>query len=341
MLFLATINYLVDPAKLFDDLKYEKQVAALLVQGNMLANLRNYDERTVQKLVIRHMHQVPDTVVFGSSRSMKLRSSAFPKMRFYNHSVSGATLADFIGLWQVYRQRRSLPVNVIIGIDPWVFNSNSGQVRWRVLSQEIADYAADTGADVRLQSGANVTTSKLRTLFSLAYLTESLKSIVFSPGADIADYLLTDDTSHPLGVKLSDGSVVSPLQRRDIDADILLADAKKYALQKPVYSLEGFARIDPDLQRTFENWFETMRSDGINITLLLIPYHPDTYPRLVDGDYRIITDVEHYLRQLANRDDIVLKGSFDPLQAKCSASDFTDGMHPRMACVHRLLTGSH
>jgi hypothetical protein len=96
----------------------------------MVAGLTNYDERIFQKLVILNLKNKNDTIVIGSSRSLKVRKKFVSESGpFFNHSVSGASLEDYISIIGVYEKTYGyVPSTVILGIDPWIFNKNNGRL---------------------------------------------------------------------------------------------------------------------------------------------------------------------------------------------------------------------
>ena len=130
MILLVVINYFIDPAKIYDS-KYEKKISNILINGNFVTNINNYDERILQKEIINSMRNPKEVLVFGSSRTMLINSSFFPNKTFFNNSVSGASYEDFIAIFQIYKENNLLPKKIIIGIDPWLLNKNNRQIRWK------------------------------------------------------------------------------------------------------------------------------------------------------------------------------------------------------------------
>ena len=105
---LAT-SYIVDPALLFHDGEYERRLVDLIVEGHEVEGRGNFDERVFQRMRVARFDRAPDVVVFGSSRSMPLPHDAVWTDDFYNASLSGATLWDLIGLYELFRENDVLP----------------------------------------------------------------------------------------------------------------------------------------------------------------------------------------------------------------------------------------
>jgi len=124
-------NLAVDPSHLFDDGAYEQGLAALLLEGWHVADVADHDERQLQQLLIARTPEPPDVIVLGSSRSLEVTGAPWGERRVRNHSVSGATLEDYLAVYALYARRGWTPRVVVLGLDPWVVNRQHGQVRWK------------------------------------------------------------------------------------------------------------------------------------------------------------------------------------------------------------------
>jgi len=132
---LVSVNYFGDAAKLFGS-DYEKVIATILLNGKNVTNISNYDERRLQKELIENLKKTPDIVILGSSRTMLINDEYFTEKFLLNNSVSGASIEDLISIYQIYKSKGMIPGKVIIGIDPWLFNENNNQSRWKTLEKE-------------------------------------------------------------------------------------------------------------------------------------------------------------------------------------------------------------
>src|SRR3990167_6494675 len=90
----------------------------------------NFDERLY---VISHLKVIPkpDILLLGSSLVMLVDSQMFNKdLSIFNAGVSGASIQDYIAIWQFLKNKDKLPTYLVIFFDAWVFNKNNGQLRW-------------------------------------------------------------------------------------------------------------------------------------------------------------------------------------------------------------------
>ena len=122
LLILISVNYLGDTAKIFDN-NYEKKISEILSKKKNVTNILNYDERILQKHIINSFSDRKDIVVIGSSRVMMINSHHFNNKTFFNSSVSGATVEDYISIYQIYKTNNLLPEKIIIGLDPCILFS--------------------------------------------------------------------------------------------------------------------------------------------------------------------------------------------------------------------------
>ena len=341
LLSAGTINFVVDPAHIFDDKReYEQGIADLIVKGHNVANIVNYDERITQKLIIKQLDIAPDVIVLGSSRALQIRSSNFPEKTFLNHAVSGGTIEDHMAIYEMYHDRSLLPKHVIIGADPWVLNKNNGQTRW----QSIKDYFDNITSrlNLRMPSQEDVSVSpmsnKYLQLISYAYLEESIKFVwgVVRRGNRI--YFSTSEKYLDSNVKLSDGSLVYGVSVRKRSHDEVMLRAVANAKRGAVYSLGGFTELDGRTMRSIDLFIQSMTAEGVKVTIFLPPYHPSSYQIMLSNTaYSTVSESENYFRQLAADRGINVIGSYDGASLGCNADEFTDDMHPTVDCIARII----
>lgn len=341
LLAAAVINYSIDPAHIFDEeSKYEKGIANLLVDGHNVANIVNYDERITQRLIIEQLDIAPEVIVLGSSRAMQIRASDFPENTFFNHSVSGGSLEDHMAIYEMYHEKNRLPKHVIIGADPWILNKNNDQSRW----QSIKDYYYRITARLNIRPADDDTGSsspsygKYLQLISYAYLEESIKYIWAILRRGNNTYYPTSETYARSNVKLSDGSLVYGETVRNRNDDDVMLRAVSNARRGIVYSLGNFTELDGMTMRSIDAFVQSMKADGVKVTIYLPPYHPSSYEIMSNNSaYRYVTESENYFRQLAADRMINIIGAYDGKKLGCQTDEFTDDMHPTSDCIARFI----
>ena len=245
LIFLVSLfNYKVDSLGLFGNSNYLLQAAKTLTNGKMIAGLKNNDERLFQELIIKNLQVKNDTIAIGSSRSMHLRKRFFLKdnTHFFNHSVSGASLEDYIAIVGAYEFMYGyIPSTIILGIDPWVFNKYNSQNRWKTLNKYY-NYETSKIANNGQNKESRPNITKWKQLINYDYTISNilfLKHLLNNKGKAfyITDTINIDDT-----IKEADGSIHYPYKTRYIKENEVREKAIKYS-KKPVYSLEKFNKL--------------------------------------------------------------------------------------------------
>ena len=332
----AGLNWIVDPAHLYSQGKYEFGVAQQLNKGKVISGVTNYDERLLQLYRLQNFEtdswKVPDTIVIGSSRSMQIHSGT--GINNLNLSVSGASLEDYIAILQV---AHLLPYKrIIIGVDPWVFNKNNSQSRWgsiciywRMGMKEILDISVIK---------SKCTENKWQQLFNFSYTLSSanlLLSSILQPNSSLGKwYAKLDDTPEQMSDLIRpDGSRVYNTIFAEKPVNHVVAKAKAYG-KPPIYALCDFSLLDEDNKLYFEKLIHQLRQNK-EVIIFLPPYHPSTYPLIV-ANVPLVKDVEFYLHRLAEKERVQLIVSYNPINLECFDEDFFDGMHPKDSCITKI-----
>jgi hypothetical protein len=337
IVIVAATNFSVDPAHVFENNNYEKSIARFLTEGKNVANVSNYDDRQVQKYYIETIKIIPEVVVLGSSRSMHIGSEQFPGKSFFNNSVAGATIEDYLAIYEIYMERAAIPKTIVIGADPWILNQNNGQNRWQSIKGNYQAMMYRLHLKNNLLAGilsqGALEQDKLAQLINFEYFRESIKCLrqdrhIYATAAREGEAM----------IKLSDGSVSYDKAFRERTPAEVMKTASEFDRDVP-YSMGGFKELDRDLRETLEKFIDRLKGDGVGVILFLAPYHPLTYENLRRSSKygSILQEAETYFRDLARRNGIRVLGSYNP-SGWCAPEEFYDGMHPRKICLNRLFS---
>lgn len=332
LICLSSFNYNFDKLGLFQKKIVLKEAASKLVLGKNIAGLENYDERLLQKYIVDEFQELPDCIIIGSSRTMMTQSSLLSSCKkVQNHSVSGASLEDYMGIVALYVLREYIPKKIILGIDPWVFNQKSGQTRWKSLYYEYTFLNNQFNKEY-IESNFFDYTKYLQlinfetTLYNVKYFHEKLTMKTY----------VVANCDKDLFVKLSDGSVCYPFSvrnRNDIETQKL---AKNY-ISYNVYALEKFNMLYNT--KLFEDFIKYLQKQNVNIEIILPPYHPIVYDFFAKEErYKNVLKVEEYLNQVVLKYNIKLYGSYNPEKYNLTSKEFTDGMHGKEQVIQILYT---
>ncbi len=343
---LVAVNYWADTANVFHrKLDAADRAAEILAAGRNLGMARNLDDRLVQREYLQRLERTPEVISLGSSRSREISAAvAPPNLRFFNHGVNGGGLEDVVAVLGLYMQRRALPALIIWSVDPWVFNPQFSDPRWRSLADSYQFAAAKIGIDRKQQSPAD----RLKDIGVRAELLLRLDSAIeiignFIDGKGPHQMLaqkvkaVDGDTWDRLLV-YSDGSFrwgPSILQRT---ADEVARYGREAAEKGLLRSIHDYRQLDPNAQEIFEKIVQFLGANGVQLVLFLPPYQPDAYSGMqARGGYQGVGRTENWLRAIARRRGIPLLGSYDPKRAGCGRGDFVDAHHPRRRCINRIL----
>jgi hypothetical protein len=341
-LMVFCTNWFMDPANIKSDDCYESGIAQIMLSQKNVANLVNFRERILQRKLVAGMSAAPEIAVFGSSRSMAISSDFFKGHKVFNNSVSGASVEDHLAIFDLYRKKNSLPRTVILGLDPWVLNSNNQQKRWEELRDEYFEMkavicAAGQEAAPRKETGTVRRLLRYREFFSPAYFSESI-AILAKSGFSGKQYWATDQNELLEPVKRHDGSLVYGTEFRERTLEAINRDAKGY-VKGPIFSLSSFSELAQPGRTLLENFIGYLKANHVHVVLFLPPYHPQVYAEIRKNDaYKMVDESERWYRSLARKYNLEIRGSFDPAPLGLQEFDFYDGMHPKNEAIQKIFT---
>lgn len=326
IIILISVNFYVDPINLFSAGKDEKEMAKYLSEGYNITGNFYYNEWLFQKYYVDYLKSEPDIIILGSSRSMIINSSMFPG-ELINNSVVGASLEDILAVYSLYPSRNYKPKTIVWGIDPWLLNENSQQLRWSSISDDFYKILGTIGLEkfiVKKIINYSVLKSKFdkdKELFSLSYFQKSLQ--VFGSKAT---YKPTRISVNDSITRLVDGSIIFDKKYRDSDSGTVVKSAREFS-QNP-FSLFNFSKFSERNIEILEKFIDYLEKQNIKLIFFLSPYHPYVYNYFLTTDkYHVVLEAEKYYRLLAKKHNIQIIGSFNPKVYNLVNKDFSDGAH--------------
>lgn len=338
LFLIVAFNYTIDRAGLFHNNNLMQQAGKELLKGHIVAGLGDeaFDDRAFQILLIKAIKKRVDIIAIGSSRTKELRERylANGKYRFYNHAVNHANLEDYIAILGAYRKFHGyLPKEVILGVDPWILNVNSGRTLWKRIQQydEFSNQIMQKKVDK--QRDKLFILKKIKTLFSYSYTLANLRFFVQQLRRKpfyVTKTLETDDY-----LREPDASIWYPYASRYPDVQKVRLKAIQYT-KGSVYSLENF--LYANRKKKFETLMLMLTNAGVHVTLYLAPYHPLTYDILIKNPKYQLKQTEAYFRSYAKKHHLQLVGSYNPHKLELTQEDFFDGMHCRFNAVKKIFS---
>lgn len=339
---VAIVSYAVDPANILRR-RFEPDIASIVAGGGNAALPLDFDERLVQRLVIRTMRSTPTTVVLGSSRAMQIGRKTVGDDHVFNSAVTNGSTKDLLAISAIYLRRGFVPGRLFLCLDPWLLNEHNDQTRWKTLWPEYdwMSHRLDLPVPPRDRIDERIDAlhlDKAAALVSPSYFQYSLKLIAerqFHLNTVRRVPPVADDWQH---VVLADGTRVYPRPAQSRSAEELRQIALRYAQAKPVFGLGRFERLDSWSLEALARLVTEFDRLGTRVVIVLPPYHPVAYAVLSSSsEYRQVLAAEAAYRRLAETARVPIAGSFDPNRAGCSEAEFYDGAHPTAECIRRLL----
>ena len=324
MIIVSLFNFFVDSVGVFGNKSYLSKAAQDLVDGNKIAGLDNYDERVFQQLIIQKNQKKVDTIALGSSRSMMIRKRYVESTKFFNHSVSGASLEDYMIIVDLYKSKKKyIPKYVIIGVDPWIFNKFNSQARWKIFKENYFHILSKI-MNKPLEKKVSFESSIWKQLINYEY---TISNIIFLKKMyNKSPYYITQTVDIEDNTISLDGSLYYSMSQRRPNTKVVKQLAINFTKKGQVPFLERFSQLS-NINK-FEKFIAYLKKDGVKVIFVLFPYHPISYDLLINNPkYAIIQDVESYLRKFAKNNNIEIIGSYNPHKYNFTNKDFMDGMH--------------
>jgi len=338
---IIPINYTVDTSNLFHE-NIIKKTAFTLINGHKITGQNNIDERLLQKYIIQNLNHRKNFIVIGSSRTQHLKASTFnmTETNFFNNSVSAATLEDIFAILEMYKDKGYIPENIILGIDPWMFNTNNNYAHnWESVcgySSEFKKEAFNTNFNA---CSSNIINRKLVQLINLDYTLTNFKNIDFKNlktlNLNKNTIILTNKTNLEKGYRDLDGSLVYPSKIENRNSQQVKDFVKDLINKKYFHGLTNFNQVSNI--ELFDGLLRYLHNKNINIVIYLPPYNPEVYTYFRENSqYKNVDRTEELIKKIAKKYNFQVLGSYNPAKCGFNENDFVDEMHPRFQSLNKF-----
>lgn len=329
--FVIAINYYVDAENIYYQ-QLEGKMARELLTGKFITNIPKHDERLLQKGLIKQVETCPEYAIWGSSRLFMANSSNFNAKTFLNHGMSGASVEDLLITYYHYSQKECYPENIIIAVDPWIFNDNNIRYDWKTMTIDYNNVLKEFGLP-KIEIDSLYLIEKEEKLFSIPYFLQSLSK------DEEFKYTLTftNDTSNNLNTRLSDGSLIYGERYRFVSEKAKQKRIEKY-LSKKIYGISWFRELSSSNMLQFEKLLVKLKSLNQNVIVALPPYHPKAYVFISEhSKYELVLETEKQIKEFCKENNIRFIGSFNPDVLNFTDNDFIDAHNLSRQGVDRFI----
>lgn len=342
LFYVVWINYTVDCSGTFQGDQYLREVANMLLSGQDVVGYEQLNERQrdVMELIVNQMDSAPDTIVLGSSRIMQMNTEIAQTDSLFNCALTGADWYDMLGTFYLFDKANKLPKNVIIGFDPWLLDTSPDSTDARSNKQLYAEFLS-TRLNIPTEYEVQDPNKKWQALYSLSYFQGNIAYMMGSKDGVKKPQPVEGDTfMQNTEVKRSDGSLVYSYefrtrQQSDVDNDAL-------GQTNNFFRMEEYTVPDAERLEILEKFLTYMQEKGINVILVLTPYHPLVYDNALEkaDHYTGFFATEPAVHRIADKLGIPVYGSYNPYAIpNTTGADFYDGIHVRGECIARYFPG--
>ena len=327
LLFIGIVNWYVDSYALlrvtYDD------IAAQMEAGRNVEGLEesDYNDRNLAAARLSRQEEPFQTMILGSSRVYTFDHTMFETDSFYNAGLSEATIYDLLAVAGILFQMDKLPETVVIGVDPFLFNTSHDNEKWKEL-QSYANYMGillDGKFSEDMIRPSKDTGRDLPKTLSLDYFRYN---VTLLPEKKRFAVSYTEDWETDGYLKHSDGSVSYQRELREVRAEEVEEMTRQAMEEHVVYRMTDYHEIDEGHFRRLSALISYLQEAGVEVILYLPPYSPMMYNYIESEEaFRITIDVEEKVKDLAEEKGIALYGSYDPAGCGLEMTDLYDVYH--------------
>lgn len=323
-IFIGGFNFILDPGNYFQRNNYK--ILSESTGKNILVT-SNVDERVLKKNLIENLEEEIEVLILGSSRIMSIGKEHFKQSeKVFNGGVSGAGIKDILGILNIAEEKLDSIDTIFLGIDPWLFNKNEDK-RYKSIENEYLKFLEKLN-----QKQTKDNFEKIKYLFRFSTLRDSLK--------------ILKKKNKKIEISLLDITI-----DQDEKGNIYLAEDRSLVYSKKFisendgnwktyigYQMYDEKELNQEKQKIFEEFINYCKNKEIELILYLPPYNLKNYEYLSlyrKNDYEQLNKVENYVREISNRYDIKLLGSYN--DKKLDQYDFYDGIHLKREKIGQTL----
>ena len=295
---------------------------AKTLSENKFVYIQNLDERKfIEGRLIYPLKRV-NHIVVGSSRVMQINSEIVGEPIF-NFAVNGASIEDNIAI-SLEAVTKVGAKNIFLAADPWLLNIHNGQIRYKSIislyEHWIERIENKMPPQKHLLTNDIIESPSINLLLSLRKkLHIAEKSIPQNGKAGVYDKKAYD------GFHIYNESYIND-KKKTIHEDTFpnILDYSMHSFEYDLKSEESLILL-----------VNYLKSLNVKVTLVLSPYHPDLYQKMI-LDKPIFIDIENKFRKISQHHNIEIIGSYNGSVVGCTGDEFYDGMHPKEVCMSKL-----
>ena len=328
---IIIVNKIADPSNVLTWGKYEKSIVDSAKKGLNVTNIKNCDERLLQKYYIDALTEVPDIAIFGNSQVMQIGSEVFKDKFVVNNGVSGASLQDYIAIYGAYYENKKLPKKIIMNFCPSLFSDEDSPNQFKSIYKEYRIVAnnMEPKGDLNYNDLISSNYYWIENSLSLNYFQLSFGQLInqkFRPTK--TTILATPNKENNGGTRLfSDFSITYEAETRNILPEKVDETVDGY--EKNIYRVAPgkFRSLGSKKLKLFFDFLSFVEKNGTEVEFINLPYHPKAYKALVNKNPKYISASLEFEKLIAGKYKIY--GSMDPSKFNLTNGSYYDSTHMR------------
>lgn len=337
------VNVVGDTANLFH-ISANKDIALSILAGNATYGEGAIDERGVKRTLIENLPEEVDTLAVGTSVVMCINRDIVGTDSFYNLGESASDYYDILAQFGLLEINKKKYKRIIFCADFDFFNKGQSGGR-HYISIPYANYMLSVlngnkesfsmSGSVKLKNRIKEMYTKMRQLVSIQYFQSSVKVFFHQLAKGKKRYgIITPENADKYFYYESDGSWVYDVKHRSHTEKDVIEDCLNYVYpQNDVDILGRICDVNEHLsdekKEIFSSLMNYLKSQGIEVLIFLCPFPPALYDLLDQNLRPLLPELELYIRQYAEQNNIRVTGSYNPHNLNITNSDFYDARHVR------------
>ncbi len=298
----------------------EVLLAKLLSKSEAVYSIK-MDERQFIKNRILYETLDPKILIIGSSRVMQLSNENFNE-QVLNLGVSGASVEDHIAITAMALEKFN-PDKILLGADPWLFNRDSGQSRWKSISNEYEI------ALKNIEEASN----------KYKILKKDTKNEIYNFYEKFLDNIYNNFNKRKLDLNIKSDEIKNNTKQIILrDGKIIYGKEKREEKIKDKiidYSMSSY-EFSEDYYNNYNKFIKYLiKVQKKDVVLFLSPYHLSSYNLTVQAK-PFYLDVEKRFRELSKEMGVQIVGSYNLSLTDCEEIEFYDNQHPKEDCMKKI-----
>lgn len=342
VIVLVVTNVYQDPASLFHD--YSLSVSEAILRGEKpYFYSENADERGVKQHLIEGMPKKIECVTIGPSLSLCINSEMVGTDSYYNLSFSELTFADLMAEFAMLEVNNIEVDRVVLSVDTYLFDDGfadrlqkpewepyTNYMKKRLDGEDVSDESLEY--DPGYVENINRFYDHVGQALSLTYFQASCdlikqnKHIIQKSRCGIID-----DSTKDNAYFNPDASWVYSKGYRQKGIEYVIDEAKSFDIRTQ-FAYNN--HISDEKVRYFDKLIEYLLAKGVEVEFFICPLCPSLWDRLDIGKddckFYILNDVENHIRDLSEKYNIKMVGSYNPYEVGVEDDDFWDCRHMKI-----------